>query len=130
LNRHGARPFAGESRNSLQYLSFLYKNLFNKGYTVAVCFLGDFVQTAIVNKWGNAKAIRLPSDFCRQLGISEGDTVSLEIVRDKIVLSSAKPKMPYNIKERIKFWDGVRDASGELDWGPDTGKEIWWKDEK
>jgi antitoxin MazE len=88
------------------------------------------MQTATVNKWGNAQAIRLPSDFCKKLGISPGDTVTLEIVKNKIVVSTTSQKLPNTIQERIKFWDGVRDMSSEIDWGADVGKEAFWRDEK
>ncbi|MDR0853810.1 MAG: AbrB/MazE/SpoVT family DNA-binding domain-containing protein [Clostridiales Family XIII bacterium] len=87
------------------------------------------MQTATINKWGNAEAVRLPSSFCRQLGISSGDIVSLELKKDKIILSTQKPKMPNTIQERMKFWDGKVYNSEELITG-DVGLERWWEDEK
>jgi len=85
------------------------------------------LQIATVNKWGNVQGIRLPSALCKKLGISVGDKFIIEIENGKIVLSAGKQNMPYDIKERIKFWDGKRDASKEIDMGHPVGKEIWWE---
>jgi hypothetical protein len=45
-------------------------------------------KTAVISKWGNAQGLRLPKVFCRQLGISVGDKVSLSIEDDKLVIST------------------------------------------
>ena len=80
-------------------------------------------KTVIVSKWGNAQGIRLPEAFCRQLGISVGDEVSLSVSEDKIIIEKIQGQ--YTIKARLKKWNGNRDGGPEIDWGPPVGKEMW-----
>ncbi len=76
-----------------------------------------------VNKWGSSEGIRLPKAFCRQLGISPGDQVSVRIKGDAILIE----KLPTGatLQERMKGWDGSRFKSAELDWGKPVGGELW-----
>ena len=79
-------------------------------------------KTAVVSKWGNAQGIRLPEAFCKQLGISVGDEVSLTIVKDKLVVENVNEQN--TIEARFKNWDG-KGGPELIDWGPPVGKEIW-----
>ena len=80
-------------------------------------------KTAIVSKWGNAQGVRLPEAFCKQLGISVGDEVSLSISQDTIVIE--KTSGQYTLEARLKAWDGRGESGPEIDWGPPVGKEVW-----
>ena len=80
-------------------------------------------KTAVVSKWGNAQGIRIPEAFCRQLGISVGDEVSLTIVKDRLVVENSNER--YTLKARMKAWDGKGTSGKEYDYGQPVGKEIW-----
>ena len=80
-------------------------------------------KTAVLSKWGNAQGIRIPEAFCRQLGISVGDEVSLTIIKDRLVMESSAEK--YTLKARMKAWDGKGASDREYDYGQPAGKEIW-----
>ena len=80
-------------------------------------------KTATVTKWGNAQGIRLPETFCRQLGISVGDKVSLTIEKNKLILESASDR--YTLQARLKAWQGAGAPESEYDWGEPVGEEIW-----
>ena len=80
-------------------------------------------KTAVVSKWGNAQGIRIPEAFCKQLGISVGDEVSLSIARDKLIIAKADEQ--YTLKARREAWDGRGKSEPEYDWGETAGKEIW-----
>jgi antitoxin MazE len=85
------------------------------------------MSKATLTKWGNAQGIRLPVAFCRQLGLSVGDKVSIRIEDGNIVLSN-EPDEQYTLKARMKAWTGRGAAlteSEEFDWGEPVGKEIW-----
>jgi antitoxin MazE len=80
-------------------------------------------KTVVVSKWGNAQGLRLPEAFCRQLGISAGDKVSLSIEKDKLIISGTNEE--YTLKARMKNWNGTRHQTHEYDWGESVGKETW-----
>lgn len=79
--------------------------------------------TAVVGKWGNAAAVRIPQVFCKELGLEVNDEVDLEVKGDLLVIS--KPAEAYTLKARMEGWDGIRYQSEEVDWGEPVGKEIW-----
>jgi len=95
------------------------------GYTLYILSLEvlKMAKTVTVSKWGNAQGIRIPDAFCKQLGISVGDIVSLSVSEDKIVME--KTKGQYTLEARLKAWDGRGESGPELDWGPPVGKEMW-----
>lgn len=83
---------------------------------------------AKVTKWGNAAGIRLPKDFCDQLGIAIGDEVSIELDGDRITVEPAPGR--WTLEGRLAHdWDGTRHQSPHIDWGPAVGKERWWEEE-
>ena len=80
-------------------------------------------KTATVSKWGNAQAIRIPEAFCRQLGISIGDEVSIIIEEDRLVVRNSN--QAYTLKARLKAWDGEGSSNKEYEWGEPVGREMW-----
>jgi antitoxin MazE len=91
--------------------------------------------TATVNKWGNAEGVRLPASYCKQLGITAGDKVAMELDKDKIIIQSIKedPLAKYTLEARLSAsgWDGRRYMVEEIEWGPDMGREkLFWEDEE
>ena len=80
-------------------------------------------KTATLSKWGNAKGIRLPESFCKQLGIEVGDKVSLTIEKDRLFVVRAEDA--HTLQSRLKTWNGDGKPDTEYDWGEPAGKEMW-----
>ena len=80
-------------------------------------------KTVTVCKWGNAQGIRLPDAFCRQLGISVGDKVILDMEQNKLVVTNADDQ--YTLQARFASWNGSGKPEAEYDWGGPAGKEMW-----
>ena len=80
-------------------------------------------KTATLSKWGNAKGIRLPDSFCKQLGIEVGDKVSIAIEKDRLFIVRAEDT--YTLQSRLKTWNKEGKPEPEYDWGEPVGKEIW-----
>ena len=80
-------------------------------------------KTATLSKWGNAKGIRLPESYCKQLGIEVGDKVSLTIERAGLYIVRAEDT--HTLQSRLKTCGGKGKPEPEYDWGEPAGKEIW-----
>jgi len=80
-------------------------------------------KTATLSKWGNAKGIRLPESFCKQLGIEVGDKVSLTIEKGGLFIVRAEDT--HTLQSRLKTWNGEGKHEPEYDWGEPAGKEMW-----
>ena len=77
-------------------------------------------KTATVSKWGNARGIRLPEAFCRQLGISIGDEVSIAVEKDSLVITNSS--RVYTLQARLTAWNGEGADEAEYEWGTPVGK--------
>ena len=84
---------------------------------------GASMTTAVLSRWGNANALRIPLPFCKQLGLSAGSSVELTIEDDRLIVKASDDA--YTLTGRMKDWDGKRFQSEELDWGEAVGDELW-----
>jgi antitoxin MazE len=79
------------------------------------------MQTQI-GKWGNSLAVRLPSTYAKDLGLTEGMDVDVSVVNGGLLLSP--PKKQYSLDELIAQIT-PENLHEETDWGPAVGRETW-----
>jgi antitoxin MazE len=77
---------------------------------------------AVVKKWGNSLAVRLPQGLAADLNIAEGATVTMTVEDQRLVIAPAR--------KRLRLDDllaGVKKSQkrGETDWGKPIGDEVW-----
>lgn len=77
----------------------------------------------IIQKWGNAQGISIPTAFLEALGMVENDIVELSRVDDNIVITKVEKK-EVTLEDIFKDYDGESVAE-EYDWGTPVGKEVW-----
>jgi antitoxin MazE len=75
-----------------------------------------------VQKWGNSLAIRIPASLAGQLQLGEGTPVELAVRDDELVVRP-KTRPKYSLKLMLKNCKPGQ-LHGELDFGPDVGREI------
>ncbi len=78
---------------------------------------------AVIQKWGNSLAFRIPKSFANATNIELGLKVELEIVKGNIVLKPIKDKK-YKLDELLSQID-EDNIHKEVDFGKAEGKEIW-----
>ena len=78
---------------------------------------------ARLQKWGNSDGIRIPSGILKALNLKTNDSINLEQVDDKIVISKMKKKK-ISLEERFKEYNGENLAK-DFSWDDAKGKEIW-----
>lgn len=74
---------------------------------------------AIIRKWGNSLAIRIPQAFASQMGIEENFNVSIEVVDNRLIIKPRKTldEMLSNITDDNKHQ--------LIDYGEPRGKEMF-----
>jgi antitoxin MazE len=77
---------------------------------------------AHVAKWGNSLAVRIPKAVAKQARLQEGDAILIEVSEGQIRLCPAE-RIP--TLEELVAQITPENRHGEIDWGPDVGKEIW-----
>ena len=65
-----------------------------------------------VSRWGNSLAVRLPSDLVRELGLKDGDEISLRAETGGFAV--ARAPRPEEVLESLKRFRGRLPASGRL----------------
>lgn len=76
-----------------------------------------------IQKWGNSQGLRLALPFLKQANMSLGDTVSVTVQDDAIVVRKRKGKK-FDLAEMVKEMPADYTPS-ELSWGQPVGKEVW-----
>ena len=78
---------------------------------------------AVVKKWGNSRALRIPKDMALELGLDFGSQVELIPEEGQIRIVPAKrPK--YTLEELVA---GITPENRHEEWdtGPPVGREVW-----
>jgi len=78
---------------------------------------------AVIQKWGNSLAIRIPKVFAEETGLMDNSQVELQVVDGQIVIRSISPKA-YDLDALL---NQVSDDNlhGEIDMGFSAGDEVW-----
>ena len=77
---------------------------------------------AIIQKWGNSLAIRIPKNITKDTRVSEGSNIDIMVKNGNIVLSPRKKE--YSLKEILKNIT-VENIHFEISTGDQIGVEIW-----
>ncbi|MGP1273790.1 MAG: AbrB/MazE/SpoVT family DNA-binding domain-containing protein [Caulobacterales bacterium] len=79
---------------------------------------------ALIGKWGQSQAVRLPREISENLKLQAGDEVEMELVNGKLVITPLK--RPAKLDPKALFAQMEQcDPPAEIDWGPARGAEIW-----
>ncbi len=79
------------------------------------------VYRSKLGRWGNSFAVRIPAHLIRELDLSEGETLLIELQGNEIVVKPEKENRLENLIEKIT----PENVHGEIDWGKREGNEIW-----
>lgn len=78
-----------------------------------------------IQKWGNSQGLRLSKDVLADADIEVGDQVDITVHDGVLVVSPVR-----RVRGRLDLGELVREIpadyeTGELEWGPPTGREVW-----
>ena len=75
---------------------------------------------------GNSQGIRLPKGLLRQISLSVGDEVDISALNDQIIIKPVpnRVRKKYRLEELLAKMPKNYEPKA-LDWGPETGKEVW-----
>jgi antitoxin component of MazEF toxin-antitoxin module len=79
-----------------------------------------------VQKWGNSQGLRLSKEVLKEADIRVGDKVDV-VVRDGaiVVVPARRVRGGLDLQELVDAIPHDYETSGELDWGPPAGDEVW-----
>ncbi|MGK7899252.1 MAG: AbrB/MazE/SpoVT family DNA-binding domain-containing protein [Xenococcus sp. (in: cyanobacteria)] len=79
---------------------------------------------AIISKWGNSLALRIPKAIAEELQLNEGSPISIETAEGKILITPEKHRKKYTLEELL---EGMTEEKfhPEIDTGSPVGAEQW-----
>jgi antitoxin MazE len=77
---------------------------------------------AVVKKWGNSLALRLPQSLAADLKLEDGSSVSLSVEDHALVVRPARKR--YRLADLLSQTP-FEAKHGETDWGDARGGESW-----
>lgn len=80
-------------------------------------------MNAIVQKWGNSLALRIPSSLAKDVHLHQGSVVDVAVEEGKIVVKP-EGERNYSLAQLLKGVTGDN-LHSEHDWGGAVGKEVW-----
>jgi antitoxin MazE len=80
------------------------------------------MRKAQIVKWGESLAVRIPKAVAEQARLQEGDAILIKVSEGQIRL---RPAQRIPTLEELVAQITPENRHGEIDWGPDIGKEIW-----
>jgi antitoxin MazE len=75
-----------------------------------------------VQKWGNSLAIRIPKNITKDIQISKGSSMNMQVENGNLILSPSKKE--YVLKELLKHVT-QENMHSEISTGDPMGGEIW-----
>lgn len=78
---------------------------------------------SIIAKWGNSLAIRIPQNIAKEIDLSEGSEVKLDVVDGNLVLKPKK-RNKYTLEGLVEEIT-PDNLHNEIDSGVAKGNEIW-----
>lgn len=76
-----------------------------------------------LKQWGNSTGILLPKELMSQAGIRQNDTLDVDVVDGRIILTPGFRHR--SLKERAEEYGGNLNLSDEIEWGEPAGSEVW-----
>ena len=78
---------------------------------------------AIIQKWGNSLAVRIPKPLAEQAHITQGSLVEIKLVGDVLQIKPVAPQQ-YTLAALL---EGITEENlhDEVDTGQAQGKEVW-----
>jgi antitoxin MazE len=80
-------------------------------------------MNAIIRRWGNSLALRLPGPALEAARLAEGEAVTLRVTRGRIVIEPAEV-IEYDLDTLVASID-ADNSHGEVDLGGPVGREAW-----
>jgi antitoxin MazE len=76
---------------------------------------------AVVSKWGNSLAVRIPKAIAGELGFRDGTAIEVKNDNGRVVLErTSRPSL-----KKLLSGITVDNRHGEIDFGSRKGREIW-----
>ena len=83
------------------------------------------MTSAVITKWGNSHALRIPAKMLKEMGIASNDKVYLENSEDKIIITKAPAPKKGTLEYLFKDYSGEPFKTELINPLEPVGNERW-----
>lgn len=83
------------------------------------------MKSAVITKWGNSHALRIPSNIIKKMGIDCNDKVYLETTEDKIIITKSPAPKKGTLEYLFKDYSGGSFKTILINPAEPAGNEKW-----
>jgi len=83
------------------------------------------MTSAVITKWGNSHALRIPAKMLKEMGIDSNDKVYLEKSEDKIIITKVPAPMKGTLEYLFKDYSGESFRTDLINPAESIGNEKW-----
>ena len=83
------------------------------------------MTSAIITKWGNSHALRIPAKIMKETGIENNDKVFIEVSDDKIIISKVPVPKKGTLEYLFKDYSGGSFKTTLVNPTEAVGNEKW-----
>ena len=83
------------------------------------------MTSAVITKWGNSHALRIPAKMLKKMGIDCNDKVYLETNEDRIIISKIPMPQKGTLEYLFKDYSGESFKTDLINPIEPTGNERW-----
>ncbi len=74
--------------------------------------------------WGNSLGVRIPAPVARDMNLTSGTEVDLQVESGRIVLTPTRRVRRYRLKSLLPRISAANMPAGDV-WGAPVGREVW-----
>ena len=83
------------------------------------------MTSALITKWGNSHALRIPHKILKEMGIGCNDTVYLETSEEKLIITKAPTPQKGTLEYLFKDYSGESFKTALINPTEPVGNEKW-----
>ena len=83
------------------------------------------MTSAVITKWGNSHALRIPQKIIKEMGIDCNDKVYLENSKDRIIITKAPAPQKGTLEYLFKDYSGESFKTVLINPAEPAGNEKW-----
>jgi len=92
---------------------------------MCILITGVTMTSAIITKWGNSHALRIPAKMLKETGIDCNDRVYLETSKDRIIITKAPMPQKGTLEYLFKDYTGGSFKTDLINPAEPAGNERW-----
>ena len=91
-------------------------------FSIVIVYTLELFMETTIQKWGNSLAVRIPSNFAKEINLKKGARINIKKEQNKLIIIPKRNKM---LLADLLVKINKQNLHKEIDTGEKVGNEIW-----